>query len=308
MKHVRYVLGCYLLYAAATCWAQPQLIERETPRTVGWLSGDVIEHRIVLQSPLDQPLIKASLPAAGPLNYWLTLRSVELSQDQGKTHHQYDIALRYQSFYVPLDVSVRQIPSFQLSFQSAAGSNTYQLDIPAWTFTMSPLRPVTLASSSELPVLQGDTLAILPTQDSIIQKIIALTLTLLLLVVLLCHHYRYWPFQQRRHRACAKAYRRVQGLRRQASFAHYQQALRCLHQALSELNNHATLLQEDLPLFVQQHPAFRSVEAELQHLFAATQQAFYNSSPLTQEALKQAWQSLLRCARALQQAERKEHL
>lgn len=308
MRALRYVVGCCLLLITGLCLAAPQLLEQRTPRTIAWLTGDLIEHQFVLQTPLDQALIEASLPAPGPLNYWLTLRSVELNSRQRKGHYYYVLKLIYQSFYIPLDVSVRETPSFILTFQSPSDANPSQLTIPAWTFTMSPLRPVTLASSDSLPVLQADRLLSPPSLAALEQQIVWLTLVLLVLSLLLCRHYSYWPFQHRGHRAFAHAYRAVQRLSEQPTMHRYQQALRHLHQALRQVNANATLLQEDLPLFLRHHPTYAFLAADLQVLFQHSQAVFYADHPLSETELELAWQQLLHLAKALRQAERKERI
>lgn len=279
----------------------PALDRIESPRNIGWMIGDVLTQRIILHSPAQLPLQLASLPQPGPLNYWLELRDVQWSQQRRDGALHYQLTLSYQSFYVPLDVSERQLPAFSLRF----GENgDHPLDIPRWSFTMSPLRPVTLSSSSGLPMLQADAPLQLPDSRPAVHEAGMALVASLALTLLLLRHYGAWPFHQRRQRPFAQAHRRIRQYRKAADPAAYALALRAMHQALQDSYQQRTVLFEDLPDFLASHPHFVPAAASLTDFFHASHQYFFASMDDETAIPTPAWQALQQLSRAMARAER----
>ncbi|MCQ9615834.1 hypothetical protein L1889_03195 [Paenalcaligenes niemegkensis] len=302
----RVLFGCLLCFYLGSLQAAPEILQWQTPRAVGWMTGDVITHRIELESPAEQPLLPASLPAVGPLNYWLHLRSVDLNRTKRQSRNHYVLTLEYQSFYVPLDVNIRQIPAFSLSFAEDNTSSPAVLNIPSWSFTMSPLRPVTLTSSASLPVLQEDISPGLPPLQLVATTAGWLFASLLIIGALVLRYYALWPFAHRAARPFAQARDQIHRLKKQASLIHYQQAQRRLHTALNQHNQQRTLLYEDLSTFVVQYPSYAPLLPQLQQFFQASQQLFFGAHPPSEAELYAAWQQLADLSKALSLTERRD--
>ncbi|HLS42602.1 MAG TPA: hypothetical protein VK026_04940 [Paenalcaligenes sp.] len=301
----QFLISCLLSVYLAPLSAAPEIVNWETPRLIGWMTGDVITHRLELRSPKAQPIVPASLPAAGPLSYWLNLRSVNLEQRNAGGYHHYVLSLDYQSFYVPLDVNTRQIPELTLRFGQEDGESPALLTIPAWSFTMSPLRPVSLTSAGSLPLLHEDIYSQPQSLQPLITRSVVLFGVALLLGILLLHRYTRWPFHKRTARPFAQAQRNITRLRKGGELPHYQQAHRALHAALNQLNAQRTLLHEDLAAFIAQHPAYSTLSPQLEQFFHASQQLFFSSQALTDDELAQGWQQLSEISQALAKVERR---
>ncbi len=82
----------------------------ETPRPFGYVNGDEIPQRIVIETRSGITLQNGSLPAKGQINRWLNLNQVTVKQ----SGQRYEIDLRYQVFYAPLEVKSLTLPGFTL--------------------------------------------------------------------------------------------------------------------------------------------------------------------------------------------------
>jgi len=109
--------------------AQVRSLEIHKPRLFGYYIG--ISFR--MRSPLfvdDGALLKdSSLPAPGPLNYWLTLKAIQtVAEPASDGGTRYILKLTYQTFYDPLEPHWLKIPGFQLIFDKPA--NPFRLRRP----------------------------------------------------------------------------------------------------------------------------------------------------------------------------------
>ncbi|HLU15073.1 MAG TPA: hypothetical protein VKZ71_04510 [Burkholderiaceae bacterium] len=306
-------LACLLFWiigaaAHSLVYAAPILVNMETPRSVGWMHGDVIVHHLDIESPPNARLHRASLPPAGPLNYWLDLRSVSLDAKEKRRGNQYRLTLEYQTFYVPLDVNVREIPPVTLQF-GQDGETLQTLTLPAWTFSMSPLRPVSLTRSASLPTLQDDITATLPVLRPHVMNTAGWLSGIVGIGLLLAGHHGVWPFRRGRARPLMQARRQIRRLhRQQASHDNYATALRTLHTALARSHTGGILMYEDLPAFVQTQPAFAPLLPRLERVFTDSQRVFFGRGALSEPSLQDAWDALLELTRLLASVERQVRL
>ena len=100
----------------------------ETPRPFGYVIGDEIPQRIVLETRSGISLQAGSLPAKGQINRWLNLNQVSVKQ----SGQRYEIDLRYQVFYAPLEVKSLTLPGFTVHFSQ--GDKDYQPKRPRMDF------------------------------------------------------------------------------------------------------------------------------------------------------------------------------
>lgn len=126
----------------------PQPISRfelQTPRPFGYVIGDEIRHRVIVETRQDMKLNPNSIPAKGRLNRWLNLTEVIVGGDPESGNIVID--LTYQVFYAPNEVKMLTIPGFNLQF-AQAGKRVEQV-VPAWPFTLSPLKELAARKDDE---------------------------------------------------------------------------------------------------------------------------------------------------------------
>ncbi len=258
-----------LLLALLSLTAKPApvaTIERQTPPPFGLGVGSVIHHRLELFAPLPWQLDTAQLPAPGPVNDWLEIRSLRLQTKKQSSGTRYLIDIDYQIFPSLKDTSLLEIPSLTLHFLSPASGQSQIQELPAWPFTVTPLLPAN-ASKADIsirPLWQPRPLALSMHQ----QRLSAITVGLLLVFSLLAWQRRWLPWQRS---PFSRALPRIhQAIRRRQP----EQAFRTFHQALNETAGHA-VFGETLPRFIQQHPQFHSLESGLRQFFDSSQALFF---------------------------------
>src|SRR5690554_6205924 len=117
------------------------VIEQSLGRDFGILVGDLINHYYIVQVPADYTLTPASMPPTGSLDYWLELLETEYELlSETSQLRRYRLHFTFQTFYAPLDVRALTIPSLTVRF--TADDNAHQIIIPAWGFTMSPIKEI----------------------------------------------------------------------------------------------------------------------------------------------------------------------
>lgn len=136
----------------------------QTPRPFGYVIGDVIHHRIIIELDAGWQLQHQSIPQVSTLNRWLELRSVNLSQQTNETTVRYSLALDYQIFYAPQAVKTLVIPAFKLLAQR--NDESIELAIEPWYFTTAPIRDLAVmnkdGSDYKRPDDAPNALAIIP--------------------------------------------------------------------------------------------------------------------------------------------------
>lgn len=300
------VVALLLMAAGLLCFSQGSLAQIHStvidpPRPAGWMVADVIPMRIKVAVDASHPLQLASLPPRGALNYWLDLRDVRVQErnHQGLTH--YVIDLDYQTFYVPLDVQVREIPPLTLTF--GQGEAAVSTTVAAWPFTVSPLRGISLHGPSRQLVPEPDAVQSLLSQRTAAAITATATGFLVLTLGFLARHYSVWPFHQRPERPFSKALRGVHAARREGSAQAYRQALRRVHRAF-DATAHQPVLADDLERFIEHHPRFAPLHGRAILFFQVSREAFFLDDD-AQAIAKLPWQSLTKMAQQLAAAERR---
>lgn len=268
-----------LLLAAAMLTSCPALAQLRSadlyaPRPFGYVIGDVLA--LTAEIALDAPYVldPASLPQPRPLDYWLDLRDVRL-KDHGIVDgvRRYTLDLVYQTFYAPLEPRRLAIPGVALS--AVDGERRAAVNVPAWSFLMSPLREIISTAPGQAIALRPDVAPQpIPTAATMRRLIMALGLALVAFLALAWQ--KGWrPLGRRRSRPFARAARAIASpLTSTPDTPSYHGALLALHRAFDATAGRGVFA-EDLPAFFEAHPAFRAVEAEVRRLFAASRRAFF---------------------------------
>lgn len=270
------LLALALFFVPATAAAQIRSLELRTPQAFGYFIGDVIRHEI--DAVVDEPyeLRTASLPSPQPLSYWLDLVDVDVESTTSDGARRYVIRLTYQTFYAPLAASRLEIPPVRLTF--ADGSDVIERSVPAWPFVSSSLRGFQAEVTGGTDFIRPD---IRPRLHDLSRDRGAFALFAafsLLAAGGLMHHWALWPFGGRPARPFTRAAR---GLRRtwegggREEDADYRSALLVMHRAFDEAAGRR-LFREDLPLFLESHPAFHPLDERISTFFEASRRAFFS--------------------------------
>jgi mxaA protein len=279
--------------------AQVRSVEVRVPRGFGYFLGDLLQARVDIALEPGTTVQQASLPRPGPVTYWLDLRDVAVERIAGGLR----LRLTYQSFYAALDARRLEVPGFTvaLSDETPGGTTTAQAEIPAWTFGVSPLREVQPEKRDDpADYLQPDgrTRRLDPEPATFA----ALGLAGLALPALgLLAWDRAW-FGRRRGRPFARAARHLRRLP-EAGEEGYREALRRIHRGLDETDGRR-LLADDLPVFLDRHPAFRGEGEALARFFEASRRTFFGREVETAREIW-PWPELQAAARRLAAAERR---
>lgn len=270
----------------APALAQLRSVELYAPRPFGHVIGDTLT--LTAEIALDAPFVldPASLPQPRALDYWLDLRDVRLS-DHGVEAgvRRYTLDLVYQTFYAPLEPRRLDIPALALS--AVDGTRRVPVQVPAWSFLMSPLREIVGTGPGQALALRPDLPPQpIPTAPARRGLVAALTAALAALGVL-AWQMGWGPFGRRRSRPFARAARAVASLLAASTDVTsnaYRGALLALHRAFDSTAGKGVFA-EDLPAFFAGHPAFGTAEAEVRRLFSASRRAFFGDD--TAGALKE---------------------
>jgi mxaA protein len=262
------------LLAATPAAAQVHAIEVRTPRPFGYFLGDLVQATVEIEAEDGFVLQSASLPKPGPLTYWLDLRAVE-TETAGTRQR---LRLTYQTFYAALDARSLEVPGFPVTLvrDDGRGATSAPVQVPAWSFGVSPLREVQPPRRDDpADYLRPDGFAprldLAPTRNAAL-GLAALALASLLWLAL---DRAWWPFRERRARAFALTQRRLAALARgHEGEAAYRDGLLALHRGIDQTDGRRVLA-DDLPGFLARHPAFRPHGPELARFFAASRLAFF---------------------------------
>lgn len=272
-----------LVLTVSPALAQLRAVELYAPRAFGHVIGDTLT--LTAEIALDAPFVldPASLPPPRALNYWLDLREARL-EDQGVRDgvHRYTLDLVYQTFYAPLEPRRLTIPAVALF--AIEGERRVPVEVPAWSFLMSPLREIVATGPGPAMQLRPD-IAPRPLPTTPLIRGLALALGVALLALILLAWQMGWgPFGRRRSRPFARAARAIPSTLATPAgdpvltASRYARALQALHRAFDATDGKGVFA-EDLPGFFERHAAFRAAEAEVRRLFEASRRAFFGADP-----------------------------
>ncbi|MDD2724142.1 MAG: nonribosomal peptide synthetase MxaA [Methylovulum sp.] len=241
-----------------------------TPRPFGYLNGDEIRHKIILETRNGVQLQRGGLPKRGVVNRWLNLNTIAVNETKISGGFRYEIDLVYQAFYAPLEVKMLTIPSFDLPL--AQGGNNASQTVPAWHFTLSPLRELSIRKDESGQYMRPDAAPPLLDNAGVVYGLWAAIAVTLGSAGGLAYLYGYLPGLPKR-RVFKRAAKKLAGL----SDAQTEEALTVFHQALNAVNG-APLFQHQLADFYQRHPAYQPVDAQLRWFFQASNQFFFSDT------------------------------
>ncbi|MEC4589699.1 hypothetical protein VPG91_01755 [Nitrospirillum amazonense] len=275
----RIALALVIGLLAVGAQAQPaadggQAVTVRAARDIGFFAGDLVTAEVTIATPPGATLDPASLPAPGPVTYWLDLRAIAVAEHQGAV----TLRMTYQNFYVALDARPLEIPGFPVRL--LAGGNARAVDVPPWTIGVSPLREVAPPVKEDPKAyLQADRPAGLADAARWWAVAGGLAGAAILALLPLAYHHAWGPFRRRAARPFATAIRHLRRLEARGETEEgYLEALLVLHRALDGADGRRVLA-DDMPAFLGRHPAFTSLDASLEAFFQASRRAFFGSAP-----------------------------
>ncbi len=241
-----------------------------TPRPFGYLNGDEIRHKIILETRNGVQLQRGGLPKRGAVNRWLNINQVAVNETKISGGFRYEINLVYQAFYAPLEVKMLTIPSFALPL--AQGGNNASQTVPAWHFSLSPLRELSIRKDESGQYMRPDAAPPLLDNTGVVYGLWAALAVTLSSAGGLAYVYGYLPGLPKR-RVFQRAAKRLASL----SDTQIEQALTVFHQALNAVNG-APLFQHQLADFYQRHPPYQMADAQLRWFFQNSNQHFFSDT------------------------------
>jgi len=238
-----------------------------TPRPFGYVNGDEIRHRIIFETRNGVQLQRGGLPKHGAINRWLNLNSLTINEQKISGGFHYEIDLVYQAFYAPLEVKMLTIPSFDLTL--AQGGNTAAQAVPAWHFTLSPLRELSIRKDGAGEYLRPDAPPPLLNNDGVLRGLLAAVAVTLSGAVCLAYLYGCLPGLPKR-----RIFKQASKKLARCSERQIDEALSALHQALNAVNG-APLFRHQLVDFYRRCPQFQTAGAQLEWFFNTSNQHFF---------------------------------
>lgn len=276
-QSVRILLWLFLA-AAPACpgLASPvKSFEFQTPRPYGYVIGDEIAHRVVIEVEKPYRLVGETLPAPGRLNRWLELSALEMSREEAGGMARYRLDLNYQTFYAPLTVTTLAIPGFSLSFEKD-GERVEQAVKP-WYFTLSPIRDLAVAAETGGEYLRPDAPAALLEGSGHRLRLVLYSVAAVFTLSAFLYFFGLLPFLSRGqvfNRAC----RTLAALAGAPSDPEaYRSAMTAVHRAFNTLHGEP-LFGNGLDAFFRRHPQFLPARAEIEAFFDASHAVFFSAS------------------------------
>lgn len=247
------------------------------PRSFGYFVGDLLTREVYVSVADPLRLEKASQPVPQRLSYWLDLKSVDVEETAERGGMRYRLTLVYQTFYVPISPTVRDLPALTLRFTD--GDEAVTAEVPSYRFVMAPLREVKPQMPAEGPAgyLQPDVIPrTASTRNSRIGVAAGLLMTMAA-VALYAYYAAWWPFRKRPARPFTQTARALRRLERQPDGGTaFRDGLLDLHRAFDATAGQR-LLAEDVPRFLSTHAQFRPFAPEIERFFATSRQVFFGN-------------------------------
>ncbi len=287
LKAVFFIVMSWLLTGCSSTVDEPITFFRvQTPRPFGYVIGDEIKQRILIDTRQGLVLDKNSILAKGPVNRWLNLNNINIVQSKANTGIHYQIDLTYQLFYAPLEVKMLELPGFSLQFRQYG--KTLEQKVPGWFFTSAPLRELAIRKEDGKEYMRPDTSAPLLDNSTTLIRLYCFLLIAVALAVYLAWLYGLLGFFPK-YQIFRRPARRLDRL----SDNELIKMLSIIHNALNQLNG-KPLFQHKLADFYQRFPDYRQLDAELNWFFNVSNQCFFTTKQQASDSIADKIRALCR--------------
>lgn len=244
----------------------------------------------------DDTLDKASLPEAGPVASYIDVRHVEVSQTHESGALRTIIHIEYQSFFDPEEAARTDVPGYEIDFLQ--GGARIPAHVPGWSFGASPFRH-DLNPIIDPALLRPDHAFLMAPPGSAKLRLVASVIVALSAALLLARS-RGWIFgfslSTRPFASASRVVARLAGTK--DADAASETAMLALHRAF-DATDARRVMGDDLERFLERHPQFSRMRAEIAAFFAASRVAFYGD-----DGSRPALRDLSTLGRHLARAER----
>ena len=249
----------------------------QTPRPFGYVIGDEIKQRIIVEVRKGLALQYSSIPAKGEINRWLNLNKIKIDKSNIREGIRYQIDLTYQLFYAPLEVKMLELPGFTLQFRQFG--NTIEKTVPRWHFTCAPLRELAIRKNDGKEYMRADTAAPLLGNRTSLDRLILSLFVGCLLAVYLAWLYGVFTFLPK-----YQIFKRPARQLAKSPENDLASMLNIMHKALNNLNG-KPLFKHQLSDFYQRFPNYQQLHSELIWFFNYSNQHYF-SVPLVPTFLR----------------------
>ena len=247
-------------------------VEIVEPRPFGYVIGDTLTRRIVLETAGGAALEVDRLPKPGRVSSWLDLVDVNTHAGAGNRHV---LTFTYQIFNSAPEVSTRALPALDIPFKTAAGTTTHA--VPKLLFTTGPLTPEFVAARDGLEEMRPDAP---PPRLSTVPVRVRLALYgagVAAIALYFVYSYLGLPFFARSRGPFARALRAVSAaVRARDEQQGRRAALQALHRAFDETAR-GTVFGEHLDRFFAEHARYAPLRPQVERFFAASQKEFFGT-------------------------------
>lgn len=241
----------------------------ETPRPFGYVIGDEIKQRIIVEVRHGLDLQYSSIPSKGSVNRWLNLNKVKIKKSEGEKGRMYQIDLTYQLFYAPLEVKMLELPRFTLQFKQYG--NIIEQVIPIWHFTAAPLRELAIRQKEGKEYMRPDINA--PWLDNSVAK---MRLFVFFLLASMTGLYLAWLYGLLSFLPKYQIFKKPSQQLSKLSTENVEVMLTIMHKALNKLNG-KPLFKHRVADFYHRFPRYRQLNTELDWFFKRSNQHFFSA-------------------------------
>lgn len=261
-------LAALLAGGIAACSGEPAVLEArpDSPRAYGYHVGDRVVRQVELSVPAGLTLDADSLPRVGQRGRALELRSL--------THDRSGLRLEYQVMLSPPESRTLEMPPLRLRYLGSGQDR--ELRVEAWPVTVSPLVPVEVSERDGLGDLRPDAAPPHADAGAAQHRLAAYAAVAVLAVGLLLHRYVGLPWQARRRRPFAVAWRVLRRLPASPDPEQGRHAMTELHAALNRCAGQV-LFESGVASFVRREPRYAPVAPEISEFFRRSRELFFRA-------------------------------
>lgn len=250
------------LAQTATDASQP--IRTEQPRGFGYVIGDVLTQRVLLDNTTAQSL--QDLPGADRAGLWFERRAARIQLD---VLGQRWLVLEYQIINSPLESTTVKLPRLALST-----TNGQKITLDSWPVSISPLTPEPVTGQGDHQAIRPDRLAT-PTPTQVLQT--NLTRWLLALAVIGFAWLAWLGWRNRHDRVKLPFEHAWHELKQLKDLNSNPAAWQSVHHALNAAAGHAVQT-GSVERLLTAAPQFGPLKADLESFFDHSDQRFFARS------------------------------
>lgn len=247
----------------------------QSPRQYAYFVGDLIERKIFLNIDESYMLVEEELPKPASINYWLDLVDLHIESQLRDNSNEIEITLSYQAFYVPLSVTERSIPTYQLVVTD--GNESFRLTIPEWDFLMSPIKPIEQAgvgtsTSGGLKLLDDMSPVLVDTDDHKFRILFCIGLIFITIIYYLGTN---GVLFSRKHKPFRNTYRKIKSVNEsELSEVEFIDICKSIHQSFNQCYG-AILFSNNLQELFRDRQEFTPYQDNITKFYAASSRLFY---------------------------------